>query len=281
MKKVCAGIVTYNPDLKLLKQCFNSIYEQVDFVYIFDNASQNASDLEYFSKYEYCSIYYSNNNVGIAKALNEMCQMAYSVGFRWILTMDQDSICSKNMVNELLKYENETSYGIICPRVEFWIGNQLLHQTKEKNELTKISACITSGSLTKLSAWKKIGGFDEWMFIDYVDNEFCIRLRIEGYYIVRVKNALLYQRAGEMKYIRLLKNKKIMLPYYSEFRNYYICRNTIYYIRKYKKFIDLKYELGIFLYSQVIKILFEKGRWKTIKSSFRGIMDGMVKKIGG
>lgn len=278
MKSVCAGIVTYNPNMELLKQCFNAIYSQVNYVFIYDNGSKNSKQLEILASYKNLKIIYSDENVGIAKALNELCKQASEAEYKWIVTMDQDSICADNMVEELFKYENEDKYGIICPRVEFKSGEQLIYKTKEKEEVTRVRACITSGGLTRISAWEKVGGFDEWMFIDHVDNEFCTHLYVEGFSVVRVNNAVLYQRAGEMKYISLIGGRKLLLPYYSEFRNYYICRNTVYYIRKYKKYINVRHELMTFIYSQLIKLLFERGRWKTVRSSYMGIKAGLEKK---
>lgn len=281
MKKVCAGIVTYNPNPELFIQCLNSIKKQVEKVYIFDNGSTNENFLNNLvENLEYVSVIYNGKNSGIAKALNELCKIAEKEGFGWIVTMDQDSICADDMVKKLYDYTDNLKYGIIAPSVEFKSDGKLIHETKNmSNEVEEIRACITSGSLTQIAAWKKIGGFDEWMFIDHVDNEFCTHLYIEGYFIIRVNSALLYQRAGEMKYLSLPGGKKILLPYYSELRNYYICRNTIYYLRKYKKYINYKHELLAFLYSQMVKITFEGDRWTSIKSTFIGIRDGMINKV--
>ena len=279
MKNVCAGIVTYNPNIELLNQCFDAIYSQVEVVFIFDNGSINANEITALKSHENVEIIFSNTNVGIAKALNRLCEEALNNGYKWIVTMDQDSICADNMVSELIKHGMNEKYGIICPRVEFKAGDLLIHETKEQEEVKEVRACITSGGLTRVSAWKKVGGFDEWMFIDHVDNEFCTHLCVEGYSVVRINNAVLYQRAGEMKYLKLFGGKKILLPYYSELRNYYICRNTVYYIRKYKNHINLKHEIATFLYSQIIKLLFEKGRKNSLLSTYRGIRDGLKKII--
>lgn len=279
MSDVCAGIVTYNPEMKLFEQCLESIRTQVDKVYIFDNGSSNKNELNRYAKDEKIVILYSPKNLGIAKALNELCKKAQSEGYSWIVTMDQDSICKDDMVVELMKYSPNEKYGIICPRVEFRTNNQLLHETREKRDIAEIRACITSGSLTRISAWENVNGFDEWMFIDHVDNEFCTHLYTRGYSVVRVDSAVLYQRAGDMKYIKLPLKKKLLLPYYSEFRNYYICRNTLYYSRKYKKIINAKHEIMVLIYLEFRKLIFEKNRINTIKSCFRGIRDGLAKEI--
>ena len=77
MNKICAGIVTFNPDPVLFQKCFDAISSQVERVYIFDNGSRNADFLhEKFQSNASTVISFSPMNVGIAKALNELCKMA-------------------------------------------------------------------------------------------------------------------------------------------------------------------------------------------------------------
>lgn len=281
MNKVCAGIVTYNPNIDLLRDNIDAIIKQVDCIFVIDNGSKNINELNLLiGEYPTVSLYHNYENLGIAQGLNRLCRLAVDKDYCWILTMDQDSICAADMVSCLTAYE-DNKYGIIAPRVEFRQDGVLIEYTGSKDETRDtelIRACITSGSLTNLLAWKDVGGFDEWYFIDHVDNEFCTHIIQKGYKVIRVNKAVLYQRAGDMKYIRLF-GKPIMLPYYSTFRNYYICRNTVYYIRKYWREIRLCREIRSFIYSQSIKLLFEKGRWKNLKSSIRGIWDGLMKYV--
>ena len=43
---ICAGIVLYNPEISLLKENIDSIFNQsIDCIYIFDNASENYDDI--------------------------------------------------------------------------------------------------------------------------------------------------------------------------------------------------------------------------------------------
>lgn len=278
--EVCAGVVTYNPDLDILKKNLESLCPQVKVIYVVDNGSKNVDEIgTLLNTIPNTQLYLNGENLGIAQALNRLCGIAEKNGSHWILTMDQDSLCDSVMVENLCKYVND-EYGIIAPRIEFRNAGVLIEATGKNcgTDFEEINACITSGSLTNIEAWKTVGGFDEWYFIDHVDNEFCTHVIQKGYKVIRVNNALLHQRAGDMKYIKLF-GKPIMLPYYSTFRNYYICRNTIYYIRKYWKDINLYKEVRSFVYSQTIKLLFEKGRWENLKSSVKGIWDGTCKKI--
>ena len=280
-KDICAGVVTYHPDIRLLEANLEALIPQVSMVYVVDNGSENVADVRsYMEGKPNLKLICNSENVGIAKALNQLCTAAKQDGYAWILTMDQDSLPASDMVKWLSTYTDSSVYGIIAPRVEFRDGDTLILSTKDGDKDTvEISACITSGSLTRIEAWEKVGGFDEWFFIDRVDNEFCTHLQTGGYVILRVNKALLYQRAGEMRYATLPLIGNILLPCYSEVRNYYICRNSVYYFRKYHHDIDICHQIGTFIYSQTVRFLFEPGRWGTVRSTMRGIRDGMKKQI--
>lgn len=280
-KDICAGVVTYHPDIRLLEANLEALIPQVSMVYVVDNGSENVADVRsYVEGKPELRLICNSENVGIAKALNQLCTAAKQDGYAWILTMDQDSLPASDMVKWLSTYTDNSVYGIIAPRVEFRDGDTLILSTKDGDKDTvEISACITSGSLTRIEAWEKVGGFDEWFFIDRVDNEFCTHLQTGGYVILRVNKALLYQRAGEMRYATLPLIGNILLPCYSEVRNYYICRNSVYYFRKYHHDIDICHQIGTFIYSQTVRFLFEPGRWGTVRSTMRGIRDGMKKQI--
>ena len=43
---------------------------------------------------------------------------------------------------------------------------------------------ITAGSLISIMAYKAIGGYNEALFIDEVDHEYCYRLRREGFQVL-------------------------------------------------------------------------------------------------
>lgn len=281
LKDICAGVVTYNPEISQLKANLDSLIPQVSMVYVVDNGSRNLADIRSCVEGKAgIKLICNSENAGIAKALNQLFKQGREDGYAWILTMDQDSLSASDMVNCLSAYTDNPVYGIIAPRVEFRDGDTLILSTKDGDkETVEVSACITSGSLTRIAAWEEVGGFDEWFFIDRVDNEFCTHLSVNGYKVLRVNKALLYQRAGEMRYATLPLIGNILLPCYSEMRNYYICRNSVYYFRKYRHHIDICHQIGTFIYSQTVRFLFEPGRWGTLRSTMRGIRDGMKKQI--
>lgn len=280
--KICAGIVLYNPDIEKLSENISAIISQVKTVVLVDNGSTNIGEVQ--DRWENIrNIVFIKNekNQGIAKALNQMCEWAMNNDFNWILTLDQDSVCDINMVRFLRRNVQTDDIGIVCPKVVFRIGQETVQQidTMVNDKDGTLEACITSGSLTRISAWDKVGGFDDWMFIDHVDNDFCMRLRLNDYRIIRSNDAILYQNAGEMAHRKSLIGKTKMIANYSPLRNYYIVRNSVYYMRKYRRQVSLIREIGRLGYIEVEKLLHEAGKIKTIRSGMAGLKDGVLVKI--
>jgi rhamnosyltransferase len=57
---------------------------------------------------------------------------------------------------------------------------------------------MTSGNLIHLTAHKIIGGFNEKLFIDYIDHEYCPRLHINGFSVIRANKAMLFHKVGDL-----------------------------------------------------------------------------------
>ena len=103
--KYIAGIVLYNPDLGRLKENIESICKQVDKVILIDNGSDNIREIEDLIKeYLNCILLKNGENMGIAYALNQILKYAYENDVKWFLTLDQDSVCSRNLINTYSKY---------------------------------------------------------------------------------------------------------------------------------------------------------------------------------
>ena len=160
---ICACIITYNPEITRLKKNINTIRAQVKELIVIDNNSENISDVEEICK-SYNTILIKNDyNAGIAKALNQAVDWADQNGYTWVLTLDQDSICSRQIVQIYKKYIDLPQIGIITCRIKDINSGSV--SRKNRRRACYIDKCITSGSLTKISAVKEVGGFDESFFI--------------------------------------------------------------------------------------------------------------------
>ena len=308
--KVCAGIILYDPDVERLKLSLEAVRTQVDRVVFVNNASGNASNnadglRELFSDSQY--VWISNEeNLGIAKALNQLVEFADSNGYEWILTLDQDSICEDGMVQKMLAIveaeeravietgesavveteENAFAEGKKIAMVAPFIVDRGVTDKDEKSgkpvpDSEDIKFCITSGCLTRVEAIVDTGGFNEWLFVYDVDREICIRLLRRGYRLVRVNNTKLYHEHGTKTVYRRLLWKRVVYHNYSPFSVYYMTRNLVFMLRKYgSEYAPRPFFRWVRLFfAFCVKFIFESDRIQRLKAYVKGLRDGFSVKI--
>ena len=273
MNNICAGIVTYNPDITRLKENYDHISNQVDFVVVCDNGSKNISDIKKIISNPSDFIISLDENKGIAFALNKLCEYAYDHGYKWILTLDQDSVCPDNMVMMLNKHcSNDVS--IVGPRIVYEGNEDYSYSSSEIVEYPEW--VITSGSITNTDVWHTINGFDDLLFIDKVDTDYCIRANLAGYKLVRDNSVELIHELGNMVCKKLF-GRTIYVTNHNPMRIYYQCRNAYYLSNK----INLKHP---FIETMKIKIkilLYEDNKREKLSKARAGIADGraLAKKV--
>jgi len=282
--KICSITVTYKPDFIINKQ-IKLLLKFIDKIIIIDNGSVNKKMLQKISRYKKIFIVYNEENIGLAAALNMGIKYAIKRGFKWVLALDQDSLPDKNMINKMIKVYNELSYdrkkdigGIFPYHIELQNKNKL-KITDNSYKFTETA--ITSGSMFKIDIFKKTGFFEEKLFIDYIDYEFCLRAKKFGYKFIMVNNAILYHKLGDTKEIYFL-NKKRVVTNHSPLRRYYITRNRFYVYKKYfniaKNFIINDFKCFI---KEIIKIiLFEKEKFSKLYMIFLGLIHFLFNRYG-
>lgn len=146
-------------------------------------------------------IFKSDKNMGMAVALNRLAQAAIHAGYGYILLLDQNSVAAKGMV-ACLKMHVGKSVGIVSPMI---IDRNVCVDRAEQDasymgvrEVTKV---CTSGSLLNLDAYTLIGGFDELLFVDWVDFDYCNALRVNGYKLLAADGTYLLHENGRKEYV--------------------------------------------------------------------------------
>jgi len=280
-KKIAAGIVLYNPDIDRLRENISSIILQISHLYLIDNGSDNFEDIIHFLS-EFCSrnitLIINKENQGIAKALNQMCAAGINDSYEWMVTLDQDSVCPKNLIEEFIKVDLKKKIGMICPIIVDRNNKSCISKQCISSEIVEVDECITSGSMIQLTVWRDLNGFDEIMFIDGVDFDMCYRLRKNGYKIISNGNVKLLHELGQLENHKFLFGK-ILVKNHSPFRKYYIARNIIYIAKKRKSiFLFIK---GIFQEIKLLFIilLFEENKIAKLNSVFKGIKDGILMRV--
>ena len=91
VNNIAAGIVLFNPDIYRLIKNITAILPQIKVLYIIDNNSDNILKVEkYLIRQKNIILIKNPKNYGIAKALNQMCDLAISEGFEWIITRSEE-----------------------------------------------------------------------------------------------------------------------------------------------------------------------------------------------
>lgn len=263
--QIAAVIITYNPNRLLLCNNVKAIFKQVAKVVIVDNCSEDKGFVEELS-FTDIDFVFQEENVGIAKALNVGIEKLENEGVDWVLTLDQDSICPSNLIESYKHYIEENNIAVICPNIDY--SGDVRKATKE---MEYVSACMTSASLTSVRAWRDIGGFDESFFIDYVDNDFCKRLTDSGYRIIQDNEVVLRHQLGDSKYVFFFFEKKLFGEH-APTRTYYMVRNNLFYIKKYRSSISLTKEILKFLFIVIQIIVYSSNK----RSHIARINDALV-----
>ena len=269
--RFCAGIVTYNPNINLLRRAVNSIVGQVADVVIIDNASINLSEISTLClEHENIKLVANKKNVGIATALNQIGDFAKILKCNWFLTLDQDSVCPNNLIEIYSRYVTFNNVGLICPYILQRIHLDRNISIQKKYEYCQIA--ITSGSLVKTEAWLDVNGFWDDLFIDKVDDDFCLALRDKGWKVLKTYEVKLEHEIGNPKLCYFL-GKSFYTDSYSDFRYYYIARNTIIVANNYKY---IPYNKNVILLKKFLKIILgERKKAGKVKAFLHGLVDGI------
>lgn len=221
--KISAGIVLYEPELNRLLENVKAINLQVDTVIIVDNASSNVEDVKaILSGFSNIIFVKNQQNKGIAAALNQILDISIKNGMDWVLTLDQDSVVCENFINANLKYLCLENVALITPNI--LDRNDFHKELLDTHENRYINECITSGSLMNLKICNYVGRFDEKMFIDYVDFEYCYRVIKAGFKIFKNTEAILLHQLGNGE-VKKIFSKKFMIANHNANRYYFIGKN--------------------------------------------------------
>ena len=240
---VCAVTITYNPS-KFVMDNIASYADSVDKLYIFDNTINCNIALfeEVIHKSNVTYISYKENR-GLSAAINETVKLAKQEGFDWLITFDQDSYAEENMIDIYRKfinsYECHDEIAIVAPLVNDMSQMEYVPLDKlkkiKKPFFTYMNTVVQSGMMHRLEYINQIGEYDEDLFIQDVDYDFCCRCHLSNFKIIRLNHAILQHNLGDGNASgKNIDGKYILTGKFSPLRYYYIYRNALYCRDKYK-----------------------------------------------
>jgi rhamnosyltransferase len=212
------------------------------------------------------NVIHSSTNKGIAWALNVGIKEAIKLGFNWVITFDQDSLPNQYLLDYYSRVlESEKNVGIVGTQFSEDVG--AFSQISWKESLT----IITSGTLHPITLFDSVGFYNEKLFIDCVDFDFSMRVKLAGYKVLRIEQPLLSHKLGTP-----VKKYGIESSNHNLIRRYYYARNHVFLTRNYfSKFPFWILTKNYFFTKSIFQLLLvEDNVFKKLKTISKGIKDG-------
>ncbi len=231
---IAACVILYNPKTEDLLN-ITSYLSKVNKLYVYDNSATKLED-SIIHENEKINYFWDGENQGISIRLNQASKKALSEGYDKLLTMDQDSSFLEENIDKYFRdienfknSENVANFGLEYGKIDIACDS-------DEIIFEEVDHLITSCSVINLNLFEKIGGFDENLFIDGVDIDYCYASMKNGYKNIQFKNNYFKHSLGEpvrrasIVSLYLIKKNRII---HSDIRVYYMYRNTLYLEKKY------------------------------------------------
>lgn len=287
-----AVMVLYAPDLDVTDKAIEAILPQVDLLCIVDNTP--GADLS--ARFTDNRIHYiaMSGNSGIAAAQNRGTRWLLDRGVDFLVYTDQDSETRPDTIARLmhgytiltdggvkvglagtLPVNRETGepYRLSARRID---SPDDLRRIPGAEGISEYYSAISSISLIPRRAMLDNGGFDESLFIDGVDHEWCWRAwHTHAYRTFIVRDAVIDHCLGQGD--RHLAARQVHIASadraYYQFRNYLWLKRLEYTPAYWIKKNGLKYAVKFFYFPIMVS-----PRGKYLKNILRGIRDGLRRR---
>lgn len=273
--RIAAVVVLYHPEPEVPANV-RSWANQIDTLFVIDNSEgDDSAVISALAALNKTVIIRNRENLGIARALNIGAEKAATEGYDFLLTMDQDSSAAPDMVALLLEcmLVDEANIGLVAP----------FHVTKSSGtppvdrDSQEVMTPMTSGCLINLDAYEVVGPFRDDFVIDFVDNEYCLRLRRAGFSVLRANKALLQHSVGDT-----CKYGPFIATNHSPLRRYYKTRNRF---QVFREFVfdfpgHCLFDLVRLTKEITSIILFEEEKREKLRMMWRGWRDFRQGKFG-
>ena len=272
--------VTYNPPLDFLSN-LDRLYKSYS-IMVVDNSSNKPVWLDEYCLSKNIKCIFNNCNLGVAKAFNMGCIYAIANNYTWVITMDQDSVLTQDIIKKMIvfaeKYSDIDEVAVISPR-HLLKNKYTVKVPDETLEYSEGLYTMSSGNLVNLNIWTIVGGFDESLFIDMVDVDYYCKVILKKFKVITI-NALYFGHSlGDIDSVRMLWFRVNKLNHVG-LRKYYQARNSLFVYTKYRKLVPQSRTVLMFFVILLITVFYEKNTLKKIFYILRGIIDFIRGKKG-
>lgn len=280
--KVSCVIVCYRPNVSRLHQLCEQLQVGGSAVILVDNTEH-----PYLVEQQLplgCVLITLNRNSGIAHAQNVGISAAVAADADVVAFFDQDSTIESSFLSALVAPLHVGTPDIVSPLYRDDASNAELPSIKvnrygmtravHRGDATSpypVDVVMSSGTAATREVFEVAGVFDEDLFIDFVDTEWCLRCRSKQVSIRVVPSAVMQHRLGS----KAIDLGVLTIFVHSPIRCYYQLRNCFHLFRKrHIPFLFAARETASVLLSRTLLLLFVSDRSAYVKAYLRGLRDG-------
>lgn len=298
MESIAAVVVGYKPDGKVLDELLLSLCQQVSLLILVDNGGAE-NFLEKHPQARAAVKYLAlDGNKGLGAALNAGFDLALKAGKQYLVTFDQDSHAAPTLIADLhAAMDNAKSKDPRCVAVSPTFfdrrdGKKIffpfyqsadgvikpVFESQDDHGLVIADALITSGMFVDTRAWEEGVRYDEGMFVDFTDTEWCFRVRDHGYNLYGCLNVEMGHALSDAPPVKIFG---LSFFRYSPVRRYFFFRNTVAVCRMKHTPAVWKRRLSTALVLRfVVNLVIDKNKPQSLKMMLRGIYHGFRKSLG-
>lgn len=277
-KKVSVILVNYN-GLQDTIECINSLnkstYSNFDIIVMDNHSTEDSTVLETYDRVIYKRL---SDNFGFGVANNIGAEYALEKGADYLLLLNNDTVVDKFLIEKFVSHakdhviETGAMYYYNFPE-ELWYGGGTWSRAKgnfrhqhftDDREVSFATGCCL---FIPRNCVRDIGLFDDKYFMYCEDADFSIKALKHGYKLFYICDAKLWHKVGKSI------DKTIGL------KDYYITRNRLYLMHKYKK----EFGLTTYLYfgaTRLVYIIRALLKGKDIAPIIDGIKDYRANHMG-
>ena len=270
INNILVVIVAYYPDMDLLRRNIDAYQDDVDRILIWDNTPGDSHIKTDFLNTNKIIVKGEGSNKGISYALNYAWKYAKKNGFRYLMTMDQDTLW-----HNFHNFKDDTIMKERAP-IGIWAPG---HGGKSVDIYEKVDFVITSGMMIPINIVDQLKGWNEYFKVDGVDNDFCCHASYMNIPIYLVNSCHITQRCGTPE-IKSFGRMTFIVHNYPPNRLYEIYKNHIITFRKYRNMKRLRKSwMREWCYYRLFYLLFEKNTLRKVWAVLRGIIVGYTYKL--
>jgi rhamnosyltransferase len=287
-RAVWAVIVAYHPDTPALCGMCKRLLGDGATVVVIDNTEMprlESTDLPAGAR-----LHRLGSNTGIAHAQNVGIATALSAGADVVVFFDQDSTFSPGFLSVLLSALRPGIPDVVAPLcVDTQSREELPSQRLAPfgrtrpvygcgtSEPSPTDIVISSGTAVTREGIALAGQFDEDLFIDFVDTEWCLRCRSRKIPIRVVPGAVLHQRIGG----RSIVDGPFTILTHSPARCYYQIRNSVHlFRRRHVPRLFAAREMVSVLMNRLLLLRHVDDRIGYLRAYAQGLRDGLFGVVG-